>query len=89
MERSVALECVIVEGREKLFSSPPVVSNVMMKLNYDILLTVESQKTEGTLYLSYDTSVGLRPIATEGFGIHIQKSILSRFYPSSSTESNS
>jgi hypothetical protein len=42
VKRSVVFECVTVDGREKLFSSRPVVSymysssNVMMKLNYDI-----------------------------------------------------
>jgi hypothetical protein len=45
VKRSVAFQCVAVERREKLFSNRPVVSyslsNVMLKLNYDIRIHYE------------------------------------------------
>jgi hypothetical protein len=85
--RSVAFRRVTVEGREKLFSSRPVVSyagsNIMMKWNYDIRIHYEvTQRTDCTLYLSdlnYDTSVWLQPAAAamEGFGIRVKKKIFS------------
>jgi hypothetical protein len=105
VKRSVAFQCVTVEGSEILISSRPAVSssgsNVMMKLNCDIQIHCEvTQRTECTLYLSYDTSVWLQPApaAMEGFGIHVQnkefslKSLLNShtftFLPLWSTESN-
>jgi hypothetical protein len=44
---------------------------------------MKSQRTECTLYVSYDTSVWLRQAAAavEGFGIHVQKKIFSAVSP--------
>jgi hypothetical protein len=44
---------------------------------------MKSHRIECMLYLSYDTSVWLRPAAAEmeGFGIHVQKTIFSAVSP--------
>jgi hypothetical protein len=80
---SVAFQCVTEERRKKLFSSRPVifysVSNVTMKWNYDIRITMKSQRTDAHCIQATIQVFGCDhslkgkyslAAAMEGFGFH-------------------